>query len=128
MDEWHFIAERKIREALEDGVFEQLEGAGKPLDLAENPFEDPSLRMAHRLLRNNGFAPWWVEEARDIESAIDGLRADLRARGPADAESIRARTAELNRRIQSYNLKCPSLHLQKTPLDFDQELKATAER
>lgn len=57
MDEWHFIAERKIREAMEEGAFEQLEGEGRPLDLEVNPFEDPSLRMAHRLLRNNGFAP-----------------------------------------------------------------------
>jgi hypothetical protein len=64
MDEWHFIAERKIREALEEGAFDHLEGAGKPLDLSENPFEDPSDRMAYRLLKNNGFAPAWIEEAK----------------------------------------------------------------
>ena len=34
MDEWHFIAERKIREAIEDGSFDHLEGAGRPLPLA----------------------------------------------------------------------------------------------
>ena len=61
MDEWHFIAERKIREAMQDGSFDHLEGAGSPLDLNENPFEDPAQRMAHRLLRNNGFAPAWIE-------------------------------------------------------------------
>ena len=71
MDEWENIAERKIREAMAEGAFENLSGKGKPLDLEENPYEDPSTRMAHRLLRNNGFAPAWVEEAKDLQRAID---------------------------------------------------------
>ena len=107
MDEWHFIAERKIREALEDGAFEHLEGAGKPLDLSENPFEDPSLRMAHRLLKNNGFAPEWIMEAREIEAESRRLAA---ASGSGDYHS---RVAALNRRIRALNLKAPSLTLQK---------------
>jgi hypothetical protein len=40
-----------------EGAFDHLEGFGQPLNLEEDPFEDPSLRMAHRLLKNNGFAP-----------------------------------------------------------------------
>ena len=73
MDEWHFIAERKIQEAIEEGAFEHLEGSGKPIDMTENPFEDPSLRMAHRLLRNNGFAPAWIEEGKEIAREITEL-------------------------------------------------------
>src|SRR5689334_6787694 len=128
MDEWRFIAERKIREAMEEGAFDDLSGTGEPLDLSEDPFEDPSLRMAHRLLRNNGFAPWWVEEAKDLEASIDRLRADLRAAGqrPAAIDELRAKTVGLNRRIQSYNLKCPSPHLHKNPIDFDREMQGAA--
>jgi hypothetical protein len=107
VDEWHFIAERKIREALEEGVFDQLEGAGKPLDLSENPFEDPSLRMAHRLLKNNGFAPGWIEEAREIEAESRRLAAGA---GTGDYQN---RVAALNRRILAFNLKAPSLTLHK---------------
>lgn len=44
MDEWGNIAERKIREAMAEGAFDNLKGKGHPLDLEENPFEDPSLR------------------------------------------------------------------------------------
>jgi hypothetical protein len=40
------------------------------LDLSENPFEGPAQLMAHRLLRNNGFAPPWIEEGREIDAAI----------------------------------------------------------
>ena len=92
MDEWHFIADRKIREAMDEGAFEHLEGAGRPLDLTENPFEDPSLRMAHRLLKNNGFAPAWIEEGKEIEREI---------------QLKRMAAAEINKRIAAYNLKAP---------------------
>ena len=121
MDICESIAERKIREAMEEGAFDNLPAKGKPIDLCEDPFEDPSMRMAHRLLRNNGFAPWWVEEAKDIESAIDRLRADLHdaRRRPVVLDDLRARTAVLNQRIRTYNLKCPSPHLHKHPLDFE---------
>ena len=68
MDVWQLVAERKIREAMEEGAFDHLEGTGKPLDLSENPFEDPSERMANRLLKNNGITPAWIQEAKEIPS------------------------------------------------------------
>src|SRR6266850_6912645 len=77
VDKWEFIAERKIREAMAEGAFDNLRGKGLPLDLEENPYEDPSLRMAHRLLRNNGFAPAWIEEAKDLEHAIEESEREL---------------------------------------------------
>ena len=104
MDEWQFIAERKIREAMEEGAFDNLDGAGQPLNLEENPFEDPSLRMAHRLLKNNGFAPAWIEESKEIEAEL----ARLRAEGASDE-----RVAALNRRIVAFNLKAPAPSLHK---------------
>jgi len=109
MDQWHFIAERKIREAMEEGVFDHLEGAGQPLDLTENPFEDPSLRMAHRLLKNNGFAPAWVEEAKEIEAESRRLRAS----DEDSSEALQTRVAALNRRILAFNLKAPAASLHK---------------
>jgi hypothetical protein len=112
MDEWHFIAERKIREAMEEGAFEHLDGTGEPLDLNENPFEDPAQRMAHRILRNNGFAPAWIEEGRDIEAEIRYLKASY----PRLDDGERARRVDLlNRRIAAYNLKTPVASAQKLP-------------
>lgn len=104
MDEWNFIAERRIREAMEEGAFEHLDGKGKPLDLEENPFEDPSLRMAHRLLRNNGFAPEWIEQGKEIEAERDRLRKSGES---ISVDERRLLIAALNRRILSYNLKAP---------------------
>ncbi len=113
MDEWHFIAERKIREAMEEGAFDHLEGTGKPLDLREDPFEDPALRMAHRLMKNNGITPAWMAEAREIEAEARRLRAESGARR-ADFDS---RVIALNRRIRTFNLKAPAVSLHKQLLD-----------
>lgn len=113
MDEWHFIAERKIREAMKEGAFEGLEGEGRPLDLEENPFEDPSLRMAHRLLRNNGFAPAWIEEAKEI----DAETRRLRGRSDVSSDDFLSCVAALNRRIVAFNLKPPTLSLHKRPFE-----------
>jgi hypothetical protein len=109
MDAWNLIAERKIREAMEEGAFDHLEGTGQPLDLRENPYEDPSLRMAHRLLRNNGFVPAWIEESREIEIESDRLRAQA----DISRDDYRTRVAALNRRILAFNLKAPALSLHK---------------
>ncbi len=115
MDEWHFIAERKIREAMDEGAFDHLEGAGKPLDLSENPFEDPSDRLANRLLKNNGFAPDWIEEAKEI--AAETRR--LRAQNGLATEDLRSRVASLNRRIFAFNLKVPVSSVQKRFIEID---------
>jgi DnaJ-like protein len=115
MDEWRFIAERKIREAMEEGAFDDLSGTGEPLDLSEDPFEDPSLRMAHRLLRNNGFAPEWIMESREI----DAEARLLRSRPAMSPEEFRRRVEVLNKRILAFNLKAPAVGLQKLPLKLE---------
>ena len=109
MDVWQLIAERKILEGMQEGAFDHLEGTGKPLDLSENPFEDPSDRLANRLLKNNGFAPNWIEEAKEIEAESRRLRS--LAEGMTD--DLRIRAASLNRRILAFNLKAPTRSVHK---------------
>ena len=115
MDEWSFIAERKILEAMEEGAFDCLRGKGEPLDLREDPFEPASLRMAHRLLKNNGFAPRWIEESKDIDAEIGRLR-ELRE---VSADEFRKRAAVLNRRILAFNLEAPAAGLHKRMIAVD---------
>jgi DnaJ family protein C protein 28 len=127
MDKWENIAERKIREAMAEGAFDNLKGRGQPLDLEEDPYEDPSMRMAHRLLRNNGFAPAWIEEAKDLEHAIEVTRRDmaraLTGRGTEERQRIfgrfRGQVAEINRRILAHNLKTPSTQFHMPPVDVE---------
>lgn len=74
-DKWESIADRKIREAMEAGAFDNLPDRGK-------------LWMAHHLLRVNGFAPAWIEEARDIDESAARLGLLLRDRSPRAAEEF----------------------------------------
>jgi DnaJ-like protein len=121
VDPFRLIAGRKIQEAMDEGAFENLSGRGQPLPLDDDPFEDPALRMAHRLLRNNGFAPAWIEEGKDIEAAIARLRAD-RARARITADEFRRVAAALNRRILDFNLRAPSVAVHKRALDPDEAI------
>src|SRR5438093_3121450 len=108
MDQWNTIAERKIREAMAEGAFDNLNGKGRPLGLEENPYEDPSLRMGHRLLRNNGFAPAWIEEPRTWNARLSRCGRTWFGSIRTIPDAIRKRVTEINRRILEHNLKTPA--------------------
>src|SRR5689334_21866485 len=95
---------------MEEGEFEILDGTGQRLAMDENPYEDPAQRMAHRILRNNGFAPAWIEESRELDRDIEHLE---KSRERYTAEEYRRRVDQLNRRITNYNLKTPVAIAQK---------------
>jgi len=65
--------------------------------------------MAHRLLKNNGFAPAWIEESREIEAESNRLRAEA----GSSSRDFETRVAALNRRIVAFNLKAPAPSLHK---------------
>jgi len=121
MDWSESVAERKIREAMEAGAFDNLPHKGKPIRIETNPYEDPSEWMAHHLLRVNGFAPPWIEDSKDIQIAIERFRADIRDARHARQE-LRERGRELNRRILTYNLKSPSTHFHLGTLEVEAEI------
>ena len=138
MDKWEPLIERIIRESMDRGEFDDLPGAGQPIDLSENPYEDPELRPVHRLLRNAGFAPAWIEERKDIDAEYQRLYATLRRAHKlfwsANTESnpdwlramkeFRERADELNQRIRLYNLKAPAAAFQRRIIDVEQLLTA----
>lgn len=137
--------DEQIHRAMAEGQFENLPGAGKPLHLDENPFEDPSWRLAHHLLRSSGFSLPWIERRREIETELEATLSALRsahtrwqermARGDsafrAEKEWQRAvalfrqRIAELNKQILSYNLEAPSAYFHLRLFDPDRELELT---
>src|SRR5699024_4801661 len=58
------LAEAHIRTAAEHGVFDNLRGAGKPLPPDEAQHVPRELRAGYRMLKNAGFVPPEVEQAR----------------------------------------------------------------
>ena len=69
--------EEHIRRAMEEGKFEDLPGKGEPLNLEENPLEDPEWRMANHILRSSGFTLPWIETYREIEQVLEVARKSL---------------------------------------------------
>ena len=73
----------QIEKAMERGEFTNLPGEGKPLKLDTNPFLTPQVRMANRLLKENGFAPRWIELKKEIKqekAQLEKLLINLKAR------------------------------------------------
>jgi hypothetical protein len=84
------IAENRIREAMEQGQFENLPGAGQPLNLEEYFSAPEDLRMAYSILRSANCAPVEVQ----LLSEIARLERSL-----AQSEDA-ARRTELQRALQ----------------------------
>ena len=74
---------KQIEEAMARGEFANLPGEGKPLKLDTNSFLTPQTRMANRLLKENGFAPRWVELEKEIKrekAQLERILINLKAR------------------------------------------------
>ncbi len=67
------VAEDRIKRAIKEGKFDNLECAGKPLPPDEAMNLSPELRMAYRMLRNSGYVPAEITEEREITRIIDLL-------------------------------------------------------
>ena len=126
---------KHIQEAMERGDFKDLPGKGKPQQRDDNPYIPPAVRTVNQMLKDNGFAPRWIEvnkeiraETENAEKLIENLKgrrsrleAQLRAQ-PLKRDAIRSvfelertRTLEaytdqlqqLNKKIQQWNLMMP---------------------
>jgi hypothetical protein len=78
------IADRKIREAMQEGAFDNLPNHGRPVDLDEYFTWPEDIRMAYSVLKSAGCVPEVVERLNEIaalERTLAGaLREDERAR------------------------------------------------
>jgi len=122
---WESLTERLIREAMEEGQFDDLPFRGERL-----PIDDESAAgdraLAFRVLRNAGVAPPWIEsdkEARDLLARIEALIGGAR---PAPRLGRRRRREELerlieaaNRAILRLNNEAPTTAQHRRPIDRD---------
>ncbi|HTT40660.1 MAG TPA: DnaJ family domain-containing protein [Burkholderiales bacterium] len=105
------LAEQKIRDAIERGELDNLPGAGKPLDLIEDPLIPEDMRVAYRILKNAGFVPAELQlakEIHDLERLVESLSAG--------AERARA-----VRKLQLLSLKLDESRGRRTDLRLENE-------
>lgn len=67
------IIENRIRAAQKKGVFENLPGGGKPLQLEDDRHVPEDLRLAYKILKNADFVPPEIELKKEIIQAEDLL-------------------------------------------------------
>lgn len=134
--------EEEIRRAIRSGTFDDLPGKGKPLNLKQNPHEDPTWRLAYHILRSSGHTLPWIEKRQTIELELEAARRALAYswawRESVDAQKLpivvvedsweqalerfEAKIQELNKRIFDYNLEVPSNQLKRQILRVHQEI------
>jgi DnaJ homolog subfamily C member 28 len=144
---WSSYVEEQIRAAQERGAFDNLPGAGKPLQLDENPFAGERA-LAFSLLKSHQLAPREVELAREVDEErrhAEEIVAALRQRrdylagrqlAPFPSERraynvLRTRTQEryaealraVNAKTLSLNITAPSA-LHRRIIDVEERLRA----
>jgi hypothetical protein len=70
------IVEKRITEAIARGEFDNLPGAGKPLDLHDDRMIPEEERIAFRILKNAGCIPPEVERFAEMERLLATLDSD----------------------------------------------------
>ena len=101
------IAEERIREAMENGDFKDLEFKGKPLELKEDPFMPEDLRVVYKVLKNAGFLPKEVELRKEI-SRLEEMLEDEVAGAYSKVRKLNALIFHLNQ-------------IRRTPLNIQDE-------
>ena len=66
MDFMNKIAEDRIRAAQDEGLFEDLPGKGKPLNLDDDRTVPEDMRLAFKILKNAGCLPIEMEVRKEI--------------------------------------------------------------
>jgi DnaJ homolog subfamily C member 28 len=122
------LIERQIRAAMDEGLFDDLPHQGRRLPLDDDALSGERA-MAHRMLKNAGFAPAWIEAdkaARDELAAVDTLIARAVRSGPIGRDRARTelvrRVASANRTIARLNAEAPTDRQHRRPLDLASEL------
>ncbi|HEX7932615.1 MAG TPA: DnaJ family domain-containing protein [Paraburkholderia sp.] len=93
------LVEQRIAAAAARGEFDDLPGAGAPLNLDDDLLVPEEVRVANRILKNAGFVPPAVEQLR----ALRDLQAEL------NAVSDRAIRCRLQARMLALDMALESL-------------------
>ncbi|WP_129630526.1 DUF1992 domain-containing protein [Candidatus Oscillochloris fontis] len=112
------LIDQQMRTAEAAGAFEQLPGAGKPLDLHDDDYVPEEMRVGFRLLKGNGYTPSWIDMQKQVRASREQFShwlAQLRQRWPhlkpheraAWQQEYEQRLRDLNREITNYNLTAP---------------------
>lgn len=109
MDIFQKIAEQRIRQAMEDGEFDNLPGKGQPLQLEDDSHIPEDIRIPYKILKNANCLPPELELKKEI------LRLeDMLANMPDEKEKY-LQMKRLNLLVMRLNMQ------RKVPVDLEEK-------
>jgi DnaJ family protein C protein 28 len=144
------LIEDLIEDGRQQGLFDNLPGKGKPLNLNQNPFAG-SQELANSLLKDNQMTPAWLMQRNDLQERIQafrhklgqvwqryereyryaqdgGIRSGLIIGWDDEVRKLETETGQINKQVDSYNLKRPLDNLEIYKLRLDEELTRVSAR
>ena len=125
---WESLVDRQIREAMEDGRFDDLPHQGEPLPVEDETYAG-DWALAFRMLRNAGVAPPWIEadkEVRELLARRDALVTRAGASSSFGRERDRAALerliVQINAAVARLNAEAPTTRQHRAPLRLEVEL------
>ena len=119
------LADRRIEEAMREGKFDNLSGAGKPLDLEPMP-ADEGARLTWwmlRILKNSDFTPDEVRYRKRLDHLKDALAA------AATERNVVTLVTAYNAMVKQINtMGTNALNVAVAPLSLEAELQRFRER
>jgi hypothetical protein len=127
---WESLVDRQVREAMEQGTFDDLPYAGERLPIEDETFAG-DMAMAFRVLRNAGVAPPWIEADKEVRALLarrdailtaaerGGLSPYVRRRDRTELERV---VGELNAAVARVNAEAPTYAQHRRPLVLVDEL------
>jgi hypothetical protein len=102
MDWMRKMAEEKINEAIKEGAFDNLPGAGKPLELDDVSRVPEELRASYRLLKNAGVLPEEMQLRKEMVT-LESLLACCTDEGERKSLTEKLSAARLRYRMLMEN-------------------------
>jgi hypothetical protein len=129
--DWETLIDRQIREAIEQGQFENLPHQGESLPDDYNPFAG-DMDLAFHVLRNAGYAPPWIEDDKEVRALLDRRTTILERAAAGEPPSSFARKRDrdeldelvikVNAAIARVNAEAPTDSVRRRPLVLADEL------
>ena len=127
---WESLVERQIREAMDEGKFDNLPHQGEPLPKEDDAYAG-DWALAYHVLKNAGVAPPWIEADKDVRALLDRreaifARAASASPSPSGRRRDRAALEDLvvtvNAAIARVNAEAPTDRQHRRPLVVADEL------
>lgn len=80
MRNWQALIDQMVRESIGDGDISHLPGAGKPLNLDDDPYTPNDKRVAFKIMKEYDAAPDWMMLGKTVEQTEEKLRKQIKIR------------------------------------------------